>query len=65
MLDNFQPTVQVTDESIDAAFTYYTFNNEATSTVRNPTYSFRDTGLVFITKLPFMPVVVSIASPVI
>lgn len=51
VLDNFNPVVQLTDQSTGAVRWYYDFEGAAYSTDPNPTYEFRDTGLQAVTLI--------------
>ena len=54
-LTNFDPLVQVTDESMDGYRWFYNFNGEVTTVQQNPAYAFRDTGQAFITQVVTHP----------
>lgn len=43
-LSSLEPTVTITDESMDAVRWFYDFGDGRSSTQPNPTYTFRDTG---------------------
>jgi gliding motility-associated-like protein len=50
-LTNFEPEAAVMDESLGAFRWFYNFNDEATFTIPNPTYAFRDTGQAFVRQV--------------
>jgi gliding motility-associated-like protein len=52
-VSNLQPTVEFTDESIDAVKWKWNFGKSGTSTQQNPIYSFPDTGLQEIKLVVF------------
>ncbi|MEM1119709.1 MAG: PKD domain-containing protein [Bacteroidota bacterium] len=54
-LTSTNPTVQVTDASVDASTWFYDFNGQGSSTTQNPTFTFRTTGLQPITQIVTAP----------
>jgi gliding motility-associated-like protein len=55
VLTNFAPDITITDQSQFAYRWFYNFNNESTSLDPSPTYTFRDTGVAFITQIVTHP----------
>ncbi|MEO0725693.1 MAG: PKD domain-containing protein [Bacteroidota bacterium] len=54
-LTNFEPEVQIIDQSQDGYRWFYDLNGEATSLIQNPIYAFRDTGLAYVTQVVTHP----------
>jgi len=54
-LTSTNPTVQVTDGSINVNTWLYNFNEQGTSTAQNPSFTFRTTGLQPITQIVTAP----------
>ncbi|MFK7933884.1 MAG: PKD domain-containing protein [Saprospiraceae bacterium] len=50
-VSSIEPNVRFTDESIDAVSWLWRFDSLGTSTLRNPTYAFRDTGQLEIRQI--------------
>lgn len=54
-VDNFNPLVQFTDQSVDAERWFWQFDEYATSNARNPSFNFPDTGLMRVMLLVTHP----------
>lgn len=55
IFSNFEPEVTIVDQSEGAFRWFYDFGGESTSTVPEPMYSFRDTGITYIRQVVTHP----------
>ena len=55
VVNNINSTVSFLDQSVDASSWYWDFGGEARSFIRNPTYTFQDTGRQEVMQVVFHP----------
>jgi gliding motility-associated-like protein len=55
VVNNINSTVSFSDQSVDASSWYWDFGGEARSFIRNPTYTFQDTGRQKVMQVVFHP----------